>query len=291
MGGAAETKAAALLRRIRTSEIVDERRRAVEELHDLTANDLSSHVEVGQDGTVVLVAVLRADAVEDPDIARNTLEALLNISTLQRGRGEEGVPVAVTNAAAFVVVEGAADLLLDLLAQTDFYVRFAVVQLLTALYINQPQAIQDAFKINSGSVGRLMDCMADRRHKAAIAKEALMLMVQLTQTSVEIKMAVVFDGAFDRTFDIVSKAFEDDTDGGVVVKDCLDLLHNLLRDNPPNQTYFRENGDILKLGQMLQLEPVRSARATSAPALLQNLDLMVEVVQALVSGSIAVRKI
>eukprot|EP01046_Picozoa_sp_COSAG06_P076106 COSAG06_NODE_24118_length_672_cov_1.031414_1_plen_64_part_10 len=59
MGGAPETKAAVLLRRIRTSEIVDDRRRAVEELHDLTAVDLSSHDEVGRDGMAVLVAVLR----------------------------------------------------------------------------------------------------------------------------------------------------------------------------------------------------------------------------------------
>jgi hypothetical protein len=289
MGGAPETKAAVLLRRIRTSEIVDDRRRAVEELHDLTAVDLSSHDEVGRDGMAVLVAVLRADAEHDPDIARNCLEALVNISTMQRGRAadDDEVPVGTANGTRFVAVAGAVDLLLDLLAQHDFYVRFATCQLLTALFINQPQAIQDAFKSKTEGVGRLMDAMADSRHKAMIAKEALLLMVQLTQTSVEIKMAVVFDGAFDRTFEIVSRTFEDDYDGGVVVKDCLDLLHNLLRDNPPNQTYFRENGDILRLAKMLQLEPVRSARATSAAALLQNVDLMVEVVQTLVSGTIA----
>ena len=287
MGGTVETKATALLKRIRNSEIVDDRRRAVEELQDLTAVDLSSHDELGRDGMAVLVAVLRADAETDPDIARNCLEALVNICTMQRGRAGDDAPVGSSNSARFVAVAGAMELLLDLLAQNDFYVRFATCQLLTAIYINQPQAVQDAFKSNTAGVGSLMDAMADSRHKAMIAKEALMLMVQLTQTSVEIKMAVVFDGAFDRTFEIITRAFEDDMDGGIVVKDALDLLHNLLRDTPPNQTYFRENGDTVKLAKMLQLEAVRSARATSNPALLQNLDLMVEVVQALVSGSIA----
>ena len=300
MGGAPESAAKALINAVKTSYYVDDRRSAVADLHELAVNDASSHEELGRDGTALLVAVLRTDADEDPDIARHCLETLVELST-------GGVSA---NSAAFIGIEGSVDLLLDLLAQQvtarsqprpqrpaaaahrcalvqDFYVRFATCQLLTALHTNEPQEIQNAFKNNTAGVGRLMDAMADSRHKAMIAKEALLLMVLLTQVSVEIKMAVVFDGAFDRTFDIVRKTFDLDPEGGVVVKDCLDLLQNLLRDNPPNQTYFRENGDVARLNQMLRLEPVRAARATSPPALLQNVQLMLEVIMALTSGTVS----
>ena len=300
MGGAPESAAKALINAVKTSYYVDDRRSAIADLHELAVNDASSHEELGRDGTALLVAVLRTDADEDPDIARHCLETLVELST-------GGVSA---NSAAFINIEGSVDLLLDLLAQQvtarsqprpqrpaaaahrcalvqDFYVRFATCQLLTALHTNEPQEIQNAFKNNTAGVGRLMDAMADSRHKAMIAKEALLLMVLLTQVSVEIKMAVVFDGAFDRTFDIVRKTFDLDAEGGVVVKDCLDLLQNLLRDNPPNQTYFRENGDVARLNQMLRLEPVRAARATSPPALLQNVQLMLEVIMALTSGTVS----
>jgi hypothetical protein len=37
------------------------------------------------------------------------------------------------------------------------------------------------------------------------------------------------------------------TDGGIVVEDCLRLLLNLLRNNPSNQTFFKEGNYISRL--------------------------------------------
>ena len=49
----------------------------------------------------------------------------------------------------------------------------------------------------------------------------------------EIQKIVVFEGAFDRLFNIIRE--EGGSEGGIIVQDCLELLNNLLRNNPSNQ--------------------------------------------------------
>ena len=46
------------------------------------------------------------------------------------------------------------------------------------------------------------------------------------------------ENAFDHLFEIIRE--EGYADGGVVVEDCLQFLINLLRNNPSNQTFFKE---------------------------------------------------
>ena len=49
---------------------------------------------------------------------------------------------------------------------------------------------------------------------------------------------VAFENAFERLLHIVS--VEGNSDGGIIVEDCLSLLINLLRSNLSNQNFFRE---------------------------------------------------
>ena len=49
---------------------------------------------------------------------------------------------------------------------------------------------------------------------------------------------VAFENAFERLLNIVS--VEGNSDGGIIVEDCLSLLLNLLRNNLSNQNFFRE---------------------------------------------------
>lgn len=49
---------------------------------------------------------------------------------------------------------------------------------------------------------------------------------------------MAFENGYDHIFEIIrSEGF---ADGGVVVEDCLILMINLLRNNPSNQTFFKE---------------------------------------------------
>jgi hypothetical protein len=55
------------------------------------------------------------------------------------------------------------------------------------------------------------------------------------------------------------------TDGGIVVEDCLRLLLNLLRNNPSNQTFFKEGNYISRL--LMALSDSGSSRSPIRPSL------------------------
>ncbi len=65
-----------------------------------------------------------------------------------------------------------------------------------------------------------------------------MLLFQLTKGNANIQKIVAFENAFDKLFDVIVE--EGNSDGGIVVEDCLHLLLNLLKNNPSNQTLFKE---------------------------------------------------
>lgn len=94
----------------------------------------------------------------------------------------------------------------------------------------QWRRLQEAILASPMGVSRLMDMMLERE---VIRNEALLLLIFLTRSAEEIQKIVVFEGAFERLFKIVTE--EGGSDGGIIVQDCLELLNNLLRNNPSNQ--------------------------------------------------------
>ena len=68
--------------------------------------------------------------------------------------------------------------------------------------------------------------------------QALLLLTQLTKNNTNLQKIVAFENGYDHIFAIIKS--EGYADGGVVVEDCLILMLNLLRNNPSNQTFFKE---------------------------------------------------
>ncbi len=54
-------------------------------------------------------------------------------------------------------------LLLDLLEESDFYVRFNIIQFLGTLVKNSPSLLQDAILASPMGVGRLLDLLDEKR--------------------------------------------------------------------------------------------------------------------------------
>ncbi|KNC86382.1 hypothetical protein SARC_01477 [Sphaeroforma arctica JP610] len=95
-----------------------------------------------------------------------------------------------------------------------------------------------------------MDLLTESRE--ILRNEALLLLIQLTTSNPNVQKIVVFENAFDRLLDIVRD--EGNSEGGIVVQDCLHLIHNLLRKNISNQNYFRETGNLVRLNPFLALQ-------------------------------------
>ena len=92
-------------------------------------------------------------------------------------------------------------LLLDLLAEYDFKVRWPALKLLMGLLRNKLRDIQEGILANPMGVSRLMDLLDDSRE--IIRNDAILLLVHLTRGNANIQKIVAFENAFDRLFQIV----------------------------------------------------------------------------------------
>ncbi|XP_062203589.1 golgin candidate 6 [Phragmites australis] len=224
------------LDRICNGTIPDDRRSAMTELQSLVAESRSAQMSFGAMGFPILLNVLKEDR-EDVELVRGALEtfvsALTPIETSQ-GPKTEVQPASVNSDLLSRETENIA-LLLSLLSEEDFYVRYYTIQLLTALLTNSLKRLQEAILLIPRGITVLMDMLMDRE---VIRNEALLLLTYLTRDAEEIQKIVVFEGVFEKIFSIIRE--EGYSDGGVVVQDCLELLNNLIRHNASNQMLLKE---------------------------------------------------
>jgi hypothetical protein len=185
-------------------------------------------------GFPVLLNVLKEDR-EDVELVRGALETLVAALTpidASQGPKTEVQPASMNSDLLSRETENIS-LLLSLLTEEDFYVRYYTIQLLTALLTNSLKRLQEAILLIPRGITVLMDMLMDRE---VIRNEALLLLTYLTRDAEEIQKIVVFEGAFEKIFSIIGE--EGYSDGGVVVQDCLELLNNLIRTNASNQVRF-----------------------------------------------------
>jgi hypothetical protein len=224
-----------------------DRRAALAELKDLLGSNPQAQLAVGHIGLHVLCAVLREDR-DDLELTRGALEALLQAVTRHADKQPGGVEPAAINAELLGRDARTLTLILDLLDEEDFYVRYHALQLLCGLLANNQPAVQSVVLANPHGVLRLLDMVSERE---VIRNEALLLLNRLTQGKQEIQKILAFEGAFERLFGIVAE--EGGPEGGVVVQDCLELTNNLLRGCAPNHMLLRDSGLLRSLPALLAL--------------------------------------
>ncbi|KAK9102496.1 hypothetical protein Sjap_019750 [Stephania japonica] len=268
-----------LLDRISNGVLAEDRRAALTELQSVVAESHSAQLAFGAMGFPVLLGVLKEER-DDVDMIRGSLETLVSALTPvdQNQALKSGVQPALMNSDLLSREAESISLLLSMLEEEDFYVRYYTLQLLTALLTHSQNRLQEAILSTPRGITRLIDMLMDRE---VIRNEALLLLTHLSREAEEIKKILVFEGAFEKIFSIIKE--EGGSDGGVVVQDCLELLSNLLRKTPSNQILLRETVGFESLISILKL---RSSSYSFTKQKTVNLLGALEIIELLLTGGL-----
>ncbi|XP_075888662.1 general vesicular transport factor p115 isoform X6 [Nelusetta ayraudi] len=264
--------------RVASSTLLEDRRDAVRALKSLSKK---YRMEVGAQAMDHLINILQTDR-SDSEILGYALDTLYNIiCNDEEEEQDESAQKQADDLGAqftdqFIQDPEHVTLLLALLEEFDFHVRWPGVKLLTALLKNQGIQVQGIILVSPMGVSRLMDLLADSRE--VIRNDGLLLLQQLTKTNAAIQKIVAFENAFERLLDIITE--EGSSDGGIVVEDCLLLLLNLLKNNSSNQNFFKEGSYIQRMKPWFEVGDDNSGWSAQK---VTNLHLMLQLVRVMVS--------
>ncbi|KFR00925.1 General vesicular transport factor p115, partial [Nipponia nippon] len=265
--------------RVASSTLLDDRRDAVRALKSLSKK---YRLEVGIHAMEHLIHVLQTDR-SDSEIIGYALDTLYNVisNDLEEEEQEENLPKQVDDLGSqfteiFIKQQENVTLLLTLVEEFDFHVRWPGVKLLTSLLKQQGPQVQQIILVSPMGVSRLMDLLADSRE--VIRNDGVLLLQQLTKSNAAIQKIVAFENAFERLLDIITE--EGNSDGGIVVEDCLLLLQNLLKNNNSNQNFFKEGSYIQRMKPWFEVGDDNCGWSAQK---VTNLHLMLQLVRVLVS--------
>uniref|UniRef100_A0AAW3BAY3 Vesicle tethering protein Uso1/P115-like head domain-containing protein n=1 Tax=Leishmania shawi TaxID=5680 RepID=A0AAW3BAY3_9TRYP len=155
----------------------------------------------------------------------------------------------------------AVGLLLDSMKTTaPFWSRYYVVVLLQRLEEFEPYKLNQAL-LGARGIGVLLDALNETQQDHLLRNQALQLLTSLTLTDAELQTLLAFHNAFDSLFDVIQR------EGGArrgrsIVKDCLTVVHNMLRSNKATQKFFREMGCAARLVALFDSVPSQLAACT-----------------------------
>ncbi|XP_029291817.1 general vesicular transport factor p115 isoform X5 [Cottoperca gobio] len=264
--------------RVASSTLLEDRRDAVRALKSLSKK---YRMEVGTQAMDHLINILQTDR-SDSEILGYALDTLYNIicndeeEEQDEASQKQSDDLGAQFTDQFVQDPEHVTLLLSLLEEFDFHVRWPGVKLLTALLKNQGVQVQGIILVSPMGVSRLMDLLADSRE--VIRNDGLLLLQQLTKSNAAIQKIVAFESAFERLLDIITE--EGSSDGGIVVEDCLLLLLNLLKNNSSNQNFFKEGSYIQRMKPWFEVGDDNSGWSAQK---VTNLHLMLQLVRVMVS--------
>ncbi|XP_007495747.2 general vesicular transport factor p115 isoform X1 [Monodelphis domestica] len=265
--------------RVASSTLLDDRRDAVRALKSLSKK---YRLEVGIQAMEHLIHVLQTDR-SDSEIIGYTLDTLYNIMSndveeeeQEDNSSKQSDDLGSQFTEIFIKQQENVTLLLSLLEEFDFHVRWPGVRLLTTLLKQQGPQVQQIILVSPMGVSRLMDLLADSRE--VIRNDGVLLLQALTRSNAAIQKIVAFENAFERLLDIITE--EGNSDGGIVVEDCLLLLQNLLKNNNSNQNFFKEGSYIQRMKPWFEVGDDNSGWSAQK---VTNLHLMLQLVRVLVS--------
>ncbi|XP_008067251.1 general vesicular transport factor p115 isoform X2 [Carlito syrichta] len=264
--------------RVASSTLLDDRRNAVRALKSLSKK---YRLEVGIQAMEHLIHVLQTDR-SDSEIIGYALDTLYNIISndeeeeVEENSTRQSEDLGSQFTEIFIKQQENVTLLLSLLEEFDFHVRWPGVKLLTSLLKQLGPQVQQIILVSPMGVSRLMDLLADSRE--VIRNDGVLLLQALTRSNGAIQKIVAFENAFERLLDIITE--EGNSDGGIVVEDCLILLQNLLKNNNSNQNFFKEGSYIQRMKPWFEVGDENFGWSAQK---VTNLHLMLQLVRVLVS--------
>lgn len=266
-----------LVDRVQTSTLLDDRRDACRALKALSTK---FRLEIGAQAMDTLIRVLECDRA-DNEIMGYALEAISNVVNAPReDENQDFMPednLGLQFTEIFIKKPENVSLLLELIEEYDFKVRWPIVRLLVGLLQHKPKDLQECILISPMGVSRLMDLLSDTRE--IIRNETLLLLELLTKSNSNIQKIVAFENAFDILLRIISE--EGFSDGGVIVGDCLRVMLTLLKNNTSNQTFFKEGSYIKHLAPFFDLQDLCERGWTEQKSI--NTLTMLQIIRVLVS--------
>ncbi|OCU00030.1 USO1 vesicle transport factor L homeolog isoform X1 [Xenopus laevis] len=267
--------------RVASATLLDDRRDAVRALKSLSKK---YRLDVATQAMDHLINVLQTDR-SDSEIIGYALDTLYNIMSNDADETAESEDenqqitpddLGVQFSETFIKQQDNITLLLSLLEEFDFHVRWPGIKLLTTLLKHQGTQVQQIVLVSPMGVSRLMDLLDDSRE--VIRNDGLLLLQQLTKSNAAIQKIVAFENAFERLLDIITE--EGNSDGGIVVEDCLLLIQSLLKHNNSNQNFFKEGSYIQRMKPWFEVGDDNSGWSAQK---VTNLHLMLQLVRVLVS--------
>ena len=216
-----------------SATLIEDRRDAVRGIKALAKK---YKAEVGSQCLNTMVDVIRNDKM-DTEIVSYALETLWSVMEVERGGLRKDETTMETHfTEEFLENPENISLLLELLEQFDFSIRRHTTCLLNCLLYHKRAEVQEKILVQPMGISKMMDLLSDSSE--IIRNDALLLLIELTISNKQIQKIVAFENAFDRLLAIIRD--EGYSDGGIIVQDCIVILHNLLSGNNSNQSFFRE---------------------------------------------------
>eukprot|EP01132_Coremiostelium_polycephalum_P003220 gene3220-4032_t len=216
-----------------------------ESIHQLSTIGRNSHQIVGSKMSILTATLSKYKS--DVEIVRDIIEILALIMTCSP---KEDNIIEIHNTELFISDKNNFNIICDLLSQSDYYVRYFITRLLHILITNRLEGVQETILSCPMSLTNIMSLLSDSREM--IRNETLLVILELTKSNQEIQKIVAFESAFEILLEIIRK--EGQSEGGVVVNDCIQILLNLLKGNVSNQNFFRETGCIPRLSPLLEVQ-------------------------------------
>ncbi|PHZ11501.1 uncharacterized protein RHIMIDRAFT_238935 [Rhizopus microsporus ATCC 52813] len=226
---------------LETATLLEDRRAAVLSLKGLVRDWPE---EVGNKSFPGLIKVLHID-YKDTDITKSLLETISILCTVHNQYDKDDRGFKFTD--YFIEESRNVTILLDILEEFDFYVRYNTIKLLSTLLSNRSKRIQECVLTNPMGISRLVDLLDDKRD--IIRNEGLLLLIGLTRNNTEIQKIVTFQATFEKLLFVIEE--QEGISGDIIVQDSLTLMQNLLRYNVSDQVYFRETSCIQQIPGLL----------------------------------------